>query len=66
MTDDSVTTNHPIKLHMILSRLTERKRKEQRARRKLPVKMARGEKENVNGPKDERRKQNNNVSPFQY
>lgn len=28
--------------------------------------MARGEKENVNGPKDERRKQNNNVSPFQY
>lgn len=35
VTDDSATTNHPVKLHMILSQLTDVERKEQKSKREV-------------------------------
>lgn len=67
VTDDSGTTNHPIKRHTILSQLTDIKRKEQRARRKVAAKIVR-QKKNVNGRKMRGGKNRITIwqNPFQY
>lgn len=43
VTDDTAATNHPIKLHMILSRVTDtkkRKTKKKKRRKKVGARMA--------------------------
>lgn len=53
VTDDSVTTNHTIKLHVILSQLTDIKGEGAKSKKM---------REKWKWVKDERRKQNNNMA----